>query len=59
MQNVLAHGGCEFESRGRTFHLTQPRLIHDEGRCLTPSIVRLALGILHASDFLELAIGQE
>jgi deazaflavin-dependent oxidoreductase (nitroreductase family) len=56
VQNVLAHGGCDFETQGRTFHLTQPRLIHDERRSLMPAVVRLALSILNVSDFLELAI---
>jgi deazaflavin-dependent oxidoreductase (nitroreductase family) len=56
VQNVLAHGGCDFESQGRTFHLTDPHLIHDERRTQMPAIVRLALTILNVSDFLELAI---
>jgi deazaflavin-dependent oxidoreductase (nitroreductase family) len=56
VKNVLAHGGCDFETRGRTFHLSQPRMIHDQRRSLMPAAVRLALGILNVSDFLELAI---
>jgi deazaflavin-dependent oxidoreductase (nitroreductase family) len=56
VQNVLAHGGCDLETRGRTFHLSQPRLVHDERRTLMPAAVRLALAILNVSDFLELAI---
>ena len=56
VQNVLAHGGCDFESQGRTFHLINPRLIHDKRRSQMPAIVRLALAILNVSDFLELAI---
>ena len=56
VQNVLAHGRCDFETRGQTFHLTHPRLIHDERRTLMPAIVRLALGLMNVSDFLELAI---
>jgi deazaflavin-dependent oxidoreductase (nitroreductase family) len=42
VQNVLAQGGCEFESQGQTFQLTQPRLIHDERRSRMPAAVRLA-----------------
>ena len=53
---MLAHGGCDFETRGRTFHLTQPRLIHDERRSLMPALVRAVLGLLNVSDFLELTI---
>jgi hypothetical protein len=56
VQNVLAHSGCDFESQGRTFHLTQPRLIHDERRTRMPTVVRVALAILNVSDFLELTI---
>ena len=56
VQNVLAHGGCDLESQGRRVHLTQPRLIHDEHRTLMPAVVRLALGLLNVSDFLELTI---
>ena len=56
VQNVLAHGGCDFESRGRRFQLTQPRLIHDESRGRMPFVVRLALAVLNASDFLELTV---
>ena len=56
VQNVLAHGGCDFESQGRTFRLTHPRLIHDERRSLMPAVVRLALGIMNVTDFLELKI---
>ena len=59
VQNVLADGGCDLETQGRTFHLTQPRLIHDERRSPVPAVVRLALGLLNVSDFLELAIGSE
>lgn len=55
VQNVLARGACDFQSRGQTFHLTQPRLIHDERRTRMPAIVRRALGLLNVSDFLELA----
>ena len=56
VQNVVAHGGCDFESRGRTYHLTGPRLIHDERRSLMPGVVRLALRVLNVADFLELTI---
>ena len=56
VQNVLAHGGCDLETQGRTFHLTQPRLIHDERRSLMPALVRAVLGLLNVSVFLELTI---
>ena len=56
VQNVLAHGGCDFQSQGRTFPLTHPRVIHDQRRTPVPAIVRLPLAILNVSDFLELTI---
>src|SRR5581483_3930550 len=43
VQNVIAQGGCEFQSQGRTFHLAEPRLLHGEHRRLVPVVVRLAL----------------
>lgn len=56
VKNVVAHGECDFESQGRRFHLTAPRLIHDERRTLMPGVVRLALGAMNVADFLELKI---
>ncbi|HVO60298.1 MAG TPA: nitroreductase family deazaflavin-dependent oxidoreductase [Terriglobales bacterium] len=56
VQNVLAHGGCDFETRGHTFRLIEPRRIHDDRRSLMPGMVRLVLGVMNVSDFLEPAI---
>jgi deazaflavin-dependent oxidoreductase (nitroreductase family) len=56
VQNVVAGGGCDLESRGRRFHLTGPRLIHDERRRLMPAVVRTVFGMLNVSDFMELTI---
>ena len=32
VKNVLAAGGCELDTRGRTVRLVSPRLDHDENR---------------------------
>ena len=54
--NVLAKGTCEFETQGKILHLVNPRVVHDEERSAMPGLVRVVLGVLNASDFLELTI---
>ena len=56
VQNVVAANGCEFETEGRTLRLTSPVMVRDERRSAMPVFVRLMLGVLHVSDFLELNI---
>jgi deazaflavin-dependent oxidoreductase (nitroreductase family) len=52
VKNVLAAGGCEVLTRGRTLGLIEPRLVHDPSRALVPPPVRLALSALGVEDFL-------
>ena len=59
VRNVLAEGGCALETRGRTLRLSRPRLFHDESRYAVPAPVRLVLGIVKVSDFLELTSDDE
>jgi deazaflavin-dependent oxidoreductase (nitroreductase family) len=59
VRNVLADDGCTLETRGRTLRLSRPRLFHDEGRRHVPAPVRLVLGIVNVSDFLELTSDDE
>ncbi len=54
--NVLAQGGCELETQIRKLSLTRPRLFHDERREAMPAFVRVFLGLLNVSDFLELTV---
>jgi deazaflavin-dependent oxidoreductase (nitroreductase family) len=54
VRNVLATGGCSLIVRGRRLELFQPRRFHDPGRRAMPAPVRLILGLLGVSDFLEL-----
>jgi deazaflavin-dependent oxidoreductase (nitroreductase family) len=56
VQNVLAQGGCDLETQGRTIHLTQPRVFHDAQRRVMPASVALFLRILNVSDFLEVTV---
>jgi deazaflavin-dependent oxidoreductase (nitroreductase family) len=58
VRNVLADDGCTLETRGRTLRLSRPRLFHDEGRRHVPAPVRLVLGIVNVSDFLELTLDE-
>jgi deazaflavin-dependent oxidoreductase (nitroreductase family) len=54
VRNVLANGGCGLIVRGRLVQLGQPRLFQDPGRRAVPGPVRLVLGLLGVSEFLEL-----
>jgi deazaflavin-dependent oxidoreductase (nitroreductase family) len=54
VRNVLAGGGCELETRGRTVALTRPRLVRDERRRAVPPPVRPVLRLLGVAEFLEL-----
>jgi deazaflavin-dependent oxidoreductase (nitroreductase family) len=58
VRNVLADGGCTLETRGRTRRLSSPRLFHDESRYAVPAPVRLILGLINVSDFLELTLDE-
>src|SRR5262245_43894026 len=37
VKNVLAEGGCELETQGRTIRLTHPRIFHDPQRRTMPA----------------------
>jgi deazaflavin-dependent oxidoreductase (nitroreductase family) len=52
VKNVLAAGGCELRTRGKTLRLTEPRLVHDERRRGMPGVVRVALRVMGVADFL-------
>ena len=56
VRNVLAQGGCQLETQGRTLQLSRPNVFHDEGRGSVPALNRLALSVFNVSDFLELTI---
>jgi deazaflavin-dependent oxidoreductase (nitroreductase family) len=54
VHNVVAAGGCTLVSRGRLTALVEPRRFTDPRRRDMPWIVRMALGVLNVSEFLEL-----
>jgi deazaflavin-dependent oxidoreductase (nitroreductase family) len=55
VKNVLAAGGCDLETRGRTVHLTAPEIFHDEKRRHVPRPVRPILRLLGVTDFMRLS----
>ncbi len=54
VRNVLAAGGCELRTRGRTVRLVAPRLYHDEDRRGIRPLERQVLRVLNVPDFLSL-----
>ena len=54
VKNVLAAGGCELRTRGRTIQVTAPRLYHDETRHGIRPLERQVLRAIHVADFLSL-----
>jgi deazaflavin-dependent oxidoreductase (nitroreductase family) len=54
VKNVLAAGGCELETRGVRYLLSAPTILHDPTRRRFPLFVRMMLGIIGASDFMQL-----
>ena len=59
VQNVIARNGCELETANGRLRLFGPRVFHDERRQKMPVFVRLFLGLLNVSDFLELTVAEE
>jgi deazaflavin-dependent oxidoreductase (nitroreductase family) len=54
VRNVLAAGGCEIETRGRSVRLTDPRIVRDERGRPVPIAIRPFLKALGVTEFLEL-----
>jgi deazaflavin-dependent oxidoreductase (nitroreductase family) len=54
VKNVLAAGGCELRTRGRTVQLTSPRLYRDQSRRGIRPVERQILRLLGVADFLTL-----
>jgi deazaflavin-dependent oxidoreductase (nitroreductase family) len=53
-KNVLEAGECQLETRGRSVHLSHPRMVTDENRRLVPPPVRPILRALGVAQFLLL-----
>ena len=56
VKNVLAAGGCELVTRGRTVRLVTPQLVHDENRRGIRPVERQVLQLIGVTDFLSLKI---
>jgi deazaflavin-dependent oxidoreductase (nitroreductase family) len=54
VKNVLAAGGCELETMGRTVTLTNPQLFVDPKQRLMPFPVRLFLRLMRVTEFLSM-----
>ena len=54
VKNVLAAGGCELRTRGRTIQVTAPRLYHDGTQHGIRPVERQVLRAIHVADFLSL-----
>jgi deazaflavin-dependent oxidoreductase (nitroreductase family) len=54
VKNVVAAGGCELRSMGRTVRVTDPRLTVDPTQRLMPMPVRLILRVMGVTEFLSL-----
>jgi deazaflavin-dependent oxidoreductase (nitroreductase family) len=54
VKNVVAAGGCELRTGGRTLHMASPRVYHDEARVGIRPLERRALKLIGAADFLSL-----
>jgi deazaflavin-dependent oxidoreductase (nitroreductase family) len=55
-KNVLAAGGCELQTRGRTIQLVSPRLFHDQSRRGIRPVERQVLRMIGVADFLSLKV---
>jgi deazaflavin-dependent oxidoreductase (nitroreductase family) len=54
-RNVLAAGGCIVERRRMSHRLVEPRVVTDPRRRLVPPLIRVALAVLRANQFLVLS----
>jgi len=56
VSNVMAVGTCDLETRGVSYRLVRPVLVHDRSRQRFPPIVRLVLRLINAYNYLELQL---
>jgi deazaflavin-dependent oxidoreductase (nitroreductase family) len=55
VQNVLAAGSAELETRRTKHHLSSPTVVHDPTRHRFPLVVRTVLRLVGATDFLQVS----
>jgi len=58
VKNVLAAGRCELETRGVSYELSAPTIVHDPTRRRFPIPVRIVLRLIGADDFMQLSTSQ-
>jgi deazaflavin-dependent oxidoreductase (nitroreductase family) len=56
VKNVLAAGGCELKTRGKKYHLSAPKAVHDPSRRRFPFPVRIVLRIVGADEYMEFSM---
>jgi deazaflavin-dependent oxidoreductase (nitroreductase family) len=56
-QNVLAAGGCNVQTRGRTIRLENPRIVEDPSHWLVPRPMRTIQRLLEIDEYLVLEFG--
>jgi deazaflavin-dependent oxidoreductase (nitroreductase family) len=55
VKNVLAAGGCELKTRGKTYQLSAPKVVRDPTRRRFPLPVRIVLKVVGADEYMELS----
>jgi deazaflavin-dependent oxidoreductase (nitroreductase family) len=55
VRNVIAADGCAIETQRKRITLRHPRILSDPHRRWAPPVVRQVLGVVHASQYMELA----
>jgi deazaflavin-dependent oxidoreductase (nitroreductase family) len=55
VKNVLAAGGCELKTRGKTYQLSAPNIVRDPARRRFPFPVWIVLRIVGADEYMELS----
>jgi deazaflavin-dependent oxidoreductase (nitroreductase family) len=59
VRNVVAAGGCELRTRGKTVRLVEPHVFRDENRSAIRPVERRALRVLRVADFLSLNLASD
>jgi len=55
VKNMLAAGGCELKTRGKTYQLSAPKVVRDSTGRRFPVLVRVVLRIVGANEYMELS----
>jgi deazaflavin-dependent oxidoreductase (nitroreductase family) len=58
VENVLAAGKCEVETRFGTFQVYNPIVVRDASHQRFPTVVRMVLSLVNANDYLEVSLAR-